>query len=54
MMTKLMELYIHKLKISFIEAPLNSCKEITIKTTNIKIFNEMHKLNTNIYAQIKI
>ena len=40
MMTKLIELYMHGLKLSFIEAPLNSYIAI-----NIKIFNEMHKLN---------
>ena len=38
MMTKLMELYIFALKISFIEVPLNSCIAI-----NNKIFNEVMK-----------
>ena len=45
MMTKLIESYMHGLKLSFIEASLNSCIAI-----NIKIFNKVHNLNRNIYA----
>ena len=41
MMTKLMELYMHGLKISFIEAPSNSCIAINIKIYSMKHINKI-------------